>query len=518
MAPPPQETGKQRASRIPLDYYKRGNRVERWKLWLTGLALVITLGWWASGWVSSDQGQMRYARGPVAAVHATWEAECTVCHTPFKPIDSKSWATTFLGKPQGAAERCESCHAGPPHQASQKAESTPSCAGCHHDHRGREASLVRVADSDCTRCHQNLRQHMTGEMVSENTITRFAKGTHPEFSFLRDQKGDPGKLKFNHKLHMTPGLVLTAGGKRFTLTDIAEADRGRYRETAQGVQLECASCHQADSGDFKFKGDHIAGLPVGLFSKRTEGANMVPITYENQCRACHPLTFDPSAPNLAIPHRLQPEAVRSFLWGAYASESVKKRPELARTADVIPPLPGKDLTAEEQKAREEIKRQVTEAERFLYRDSLQAAEKTVFGHKKTCGECHDYQVQPPAVAPKQIDSPGVPDLWYKHAYFNHAAHRAVSCRECHAKAYADDPEASTQSKDVLLAGIDGCIKCHAPREGSGASATGGARFDCVECHHYHHGAKEGSFQGLGAAARAPKETMSLKDFLSGARK
>src|SRR5947209_6574635 len=113
MAPPPQETGKQRASRIPLDYFKRSNYVERWKLWLTGRALVLAVGWWASGWVSSDQGRMRYSRGPVADVHATWETECTVCHTPFKPIDAspKNWATTFLG--QSTAQRCETCHAAP---------------------------------------------------------------------------------------------------------------------------------------------------------------------------------------------------------------------------------------------------------------------------------------------------------------------------------------------------------------------------------------------------------------------
>src|SRR5438477_7798322 len=147
---PPQETGKQRASRIPLDYFKRPNVVERWKLWLAGLALVLAVGWFASGWVSSDQGRMRYSRGPVADVHATWETECAVCHTDFRPIDSKNWATVFLRKSESSAERCETCHAGPPHQTTQKPEATPSCAGCHHDHRGRDASLIWVADSDCT--------------------------------------------------------------------------------------------------------------------------------------------------------------------------------------------------------------------------------------------------------------------------------------------------------------------------------------------------------------------------------
>src|SRR5438552_3519931 len=135
MAPPPQETGKQRASRIPLDYFKRSNLVERWKLWLTGLALVLTLAWWASGWVSRSQGQTRYSRGPVAAVHAAWESDCTVCHTAFQPIDAKSWGTLFLRKAHDTTESCQNCHAGPAHHLNEKAELTPSCAGCHHDHR-----------------------------------------------------------------------------------------------------------------------------------------------------------------------------------------------------------------------------------------------------------------------------------------------------------------------------------------------------------------------------------------------
>src|SRR5262249_52353867 len=101
-------------------------------------------------------------------------------------------------------------------------------------------------------------------------------------------------------------------------------------------------------------------------------------------------------------------------------------------------------------------------------------------------------------------------------FFSHASHRAVACWECHPRADPRATDTSTQSKDVLVPGIDTCLKCHSPRQGSGADATGGARTDCVECHQYHHGSKEGSVQGVGAAARAPKERMDLKQFLSGA--
>src|SRR6516162_5173070 len=84
VAMPP--TGKQRASRIPLDYFARPDWLERGKLRWAALALVLPIGWLASGLLRSDQGQLRYSRGPVAAVHAAWEDKCTVCHVPFQPI------------------------------------------------------------------------------------------------------------------------------------------------------------------------------------------------------------------------------------------------------------------------------------------------------------------------------------------------------------------------------------------------------------------------------------------------
>jgi hypothetical protein len=518
------ETGKQRASRIPLDYFKRPNAVERWKLWLTAIALLLTVGWLGWGFVRSDQGRMRYSRGPVASVHATWEAQCDACHISFTPIDSspRDWTTPFLGKAHGSDARCETCHAGPPHHETQKAESTPACAGCHRDHRGRDASLVRVADSDCTHCHANLKAHMTGEPGFANAVTAFAEGNHPEFRLHVYKSPDPGKLKFNHKLHMTAGLTLTEGGKPWTLAEIKdEVERARYRQPGQQgnnvpVQLECASCHQVDSGDFRIKGDQLAALPPGTLPKGTTGAYMVPITYENQCKACHPLTFDPSAPNLAVPHRLQPDEVNKFLWGAYASEFIKKRPELAKSAGApFPPLPGQDLSEADKKAREEIKNKVVAAEQFLYRDSLEAAQKLVFGHKKTCGECHHYQVSGPGAVPKQIEPPQVPDVWFRHAGFNHATHRAVNCRECHARAYADDQNPSTVSNDVLIPNLANCVQCHSPRREVGGALVGGARTDCVECHRYHHGSKEGSVQGVGATARAPRGRLDLRQFLSG---
>ena len=109
----------------------------------------------------------------------------------------------------------------------------------------------------------------------------------------------------------------------------------------------------------------------------------------------------------------------------------------------------------------------------------------------------------------RIEPSNIPDVWFRQARFDHAAHRAMNCAECHAKA-----SVSVVHTDVLLPGIDNCLQCHAPRSGSGAAAKGGVRFACVECHSYHHG--DGPLQGLGAGARNPRQRLTAQDFLSGA--
>src|SRR5690242_17829333 len=99
---PAQETGKQRATRIPLDYYKKPNLLERWKTGLALAALVVTCGWLAAGLLGSDQGRVRYSRGPVASVHAAWEDNCTACHAPFAHISGNFWTSG-----EEASENCK---------------------------------------------------------------------------------------------------------------------------------------------------------------------------------------------------------------------------------------------------------------------------------------------------------------------------------------------------------------------------------------------------------------------------
>src|SRR3954451_16887790 len=96
------ETGRQRATRIPLDYFKRPDALTRWKGWLSLLALLVAGGWAVSGLVRSDQGRLSYSRGPVAAVHAAWDSDCAACHVDFSPMSRQNFLVTTFGRGQEA--------------------------------------------------------------------------------------------------------------------------------------------------------------------------------------------------------------------------------------------------------------------------------------------------------------------------------------------------------------------------------------------------------------------------------
>lgn len=474
---------KRRAFRIPADYFTRRGWLGRGKLITTALAVALALLWWGLSWARSPRGDRTVSHGPVAAVHAAWENDCKVCHVPFQPIRGDG--------PLGSAhavtvsnERCEVCHLGPVHHSNQTnpEPAQQSCAGCHRDHQGRDGDLRRGTVGDCTSCHADLKNHAKSSSRYAANINGFASD-HPQFRLLaaKDLK-DPGHLKFNHDVHMKPGQ-----GTNFTLAKVEATDRGRYRLQGQKddalATLNCASCHRLDAA----------------------GAYMLPTTYENDCRACHALTVEPGEGNgrtpLAVPHRLQPDKLRALLWGAYTERYLAKQPALAAALRDARPLPGKRPDADEAKARETIGKQVATAEAYLYQG------------KTTCLECHEVARKD---APKgedgpafEITPPAVKAVWFEHAAFKHAPHRAVDCKACHEKAWTSDT-----NKDVMLPDVENCKNCHAPAGRDANGAVGGVRHDCAECHTYHGG--DSPSRNLGDPARdARVSEATLRAFLDG---
>jgi hypothetical protein len=508
---PPLSAAKPRAQRIPLNYFKKPDRVALWKRVLAGTAFGLTLIWLLGGLSRGERSNNRYSHGELAVKHQQLDTNCAACHVDFSPVSVQAWnaplVSPFSREPGPvqilpADGKCQACHPftslADIHHGNQKLESLTSCGSCHCEHRGRNVALSQVLDSDCTSCHRDLRANQTDRSIYEdrrkdsdqlaNQITGFVKPEegHPDFRALHQP--DPGVIKFNHKVHLTPGIVYAEGARPLTLGDIRAIDTEAFRryedlQKEKGdkapVTLDCGACHEPGDKGFKTWRPSTG-----------EAAYMEPIRYERHCKVCHPLRFDDSLkPDVAtVPHGLQPAEVERLVQGAYAALGGTE-PEPLRPPTV--PLPGKP-----------------NAPPPALDTRVDLALKTLFVGKKTCGECHDYERQPAdadgkrPVVPARIltsrpedrsakpwhSSPtAIPEVWFSHARFNHKSHRFTSegrkyeCRECHANA-----STSEDRKDKLLPSISKCRECHAPAATVDGKAVGGSRYDCSECHNFHH--------------------------------
>src|SRR6266542_78811 len=202
-------TGKQRASRIPLDYYKHPDKLVRWKRWLTWGACALTVIWIGTFLVAGDKsilGERRFSHGAGAVAHKPIEHDCAACHPSFGLLAGK----------ESVDKKCQECHLAAPmdvHHKDQRPDMTPNCGRCHSDHHGLDFALTRTTDRDCVVCHKDLPASTEKKKLDYMAKITSFDGDHPEFKLLRENEQDPGHLKFNHKYHMTEGIVLAQGGK-----------------------------------------------------------------------------------------------------------------------------------------------------------------------------------------------------------------------------------------------------------------------------------------------------------------
>jgi hypothetical protein len=532
--PMKRETGKDRWRRVPKDYFKKRDSIQNAKLLFSGLLGILALGYAAWGFKKSegtsttDLNGLRANHGELARVHAAWENRCDACHVPFEPIDGRPLLSSKSAAEGRSSDKlCMSCHAGPSHHSAMIASEVKGCAECHRDHQGRDFSLVRLNDAECTTCHESLAAHIASGAKPPNSrifsdVSKFNAKDHPPFRpeaalFAGGKLQDRGKLKFNHALHMTPGIVKDDKETPYTVERIPiAAERARYQKAGKPgdpVQLDCSSCHVLDASDSKIAPNPaFASVPL---PSRNAGRYFLPINYQNQCRACHTQTFDPrpGLKDVEAPHGVQPDQVVAFLKRTYAEKALADDPSVLNRKVTLSPLPGK--RPKESTAGKLLDDSVTKATRFL------------FENRTSCLECHHVQADPQG-APARVEPTKVPEIWFTHAAFDHTAHRGVSCRECHSRSYALEPDGKTRVKDsssvstdVLIPAIDNCVQCHAPAHGQGgwfatsssSPTTGGASFDCTECHRYHN--NDNPLQGFGASVRDAEGERTIAEFLTG---
>jgi len=415
----------------PIDYaqaYRLDRAFDR--RWLTLGAAAASLAALA-GLVAAGR-TTAFRPGPVSAAHASaaGAAACNACHVPFTgPADA----------------RCAGCHAGHAvHRPTQA--STPSCGGCHFEHRGLE-SLTRVPDGRCVDCHGGLELASGSRATFASSVTGFGAG-HPDFSLTLDGRrlplaeaagADPAALEFGHAEHLRP--LKTTDGQ---------------------VQLGCRDCHEGTSGWAAREG------------------RMAPVSYERHCASCHPLTFDPALPAEQAPHE-RPAVVRAYVLAAYAGDARWRSLSFAERRRLIATDPDRDRSF---RLDEGERRAANRAEGYLFQTA--------------CPECHLLERGPgplPVVAPVETSRDRLPHAWFPHA--RHGSSQGLACADCHAAAE------STRASDVLIPGIGVCRTCHGggPRSGgeAGAETTTASPSEeiddlrrrpamtsaCVDCHDFH---------------------------------
>jgi hypothetical protein len=350
--------------------------------------------------------------GPNGIVNAALRADPGI-------FDLKKLALAEPATPTAMDASCLKCHAGKDfHQADAP---RISCVFCHAEHQG--IKMAATTDANCDFCHGDAAKMA----VSRTTplIHHFATD-HPEFRFITEKRRDPDTLNFNHELHLTGATI---------------------PRLPDGKKLDCEFCHRPDAA----------------------GAYMRPVSFEEDCRVCHSLQFDPQTPELRLPHG-SADFVSSFLHSLpeqYATLAPAKN-----VADENKFVQQKLASLRSQfGGGEELERRVFFSTATFGPEAqigaLSGATRAIF---PGCAYCHE--VKTSNAGSPEVTPPVIPERWLPDANFSHAAHAGIACAQCH------DAVQSRETADIILPPRETCAQCHSPR--------GGVANSCAECHTYHH--------------------------------
>jgi hypothetical protein len=429
-------TAKTLAKRIDLYYFKRAHGMRRWRI-LLSMALPVAALLWVTAFAAAGS-RAPYSAGPVSSAHAFAEMRCEVCHTggadPRKPAEPRPF------RAHTTDTACMACHDAPKHAANMTPE--PSCATCHQEHKGR-VQIAKTDNAFCVDCHSDLKTTQGSPAINAH-VGGFPSG-HPEFKAIAAGAQDPGRLRFNHAVHMKDALRGPAGPQK----------------------LECGTCHKPE----------LATSAAGARSKgpATTGL-MAPITYQENCASCHPLFFDERIDQPA-PHA-KPETVRAFVQQALIGYIRENPRDISRPDSDFRRMPLNFPRPAEPPARtaqEWVTRRAAADERLLW--------------NKTCAECHEpasaeASARQAATAGGALPLPvyaesNITKHWMPRAAFDHTPHLMATCSTCHLA------EVSTKTSDVLMPAQAVCASCHAASRGGPQPAAGQAESRCFECHRYH---------------------------------
>lgn len=517
-------------------YFRHGHWLGRWKWFLTWCVLGAMAAGLYYAWRDRDWLKAQTTHGELAGVHALWEHKCEACHRP-PQLENTSLASVLDPGKRWLDLNCQACHAAPAHHASAvwKPTQSDSCAACHHDHQGRNSSLVRLADSHCVQCHDRLNDHHASAKTSfAPSITDFTLD-HPEFASVAKQEIFARRMYFSHIRHMTPGLIQpgeqSAAKDAWTLEKIPEKYRDLYRQANQPdqlVRLECASCHQLD-----------AATKLSMNNKlRSEGTYFQPIQFSAHCQTCHSGQLQTAHPlaglidqgskkalprMLELPHGLQPDVLEQYLHKTITADLMAVKGQLTD-------LPGRTTTrldnnqevsrVRREELRNEVESLLSKVQKAIYDETPAKVREQIHTGSSHCLHCHLIEGINPETRPQRIVRPEIPAVWNTSAKFNHVSHRGVSCVECHQGTVAESQRVPIEKERLHLPGRENCLQCHGPERrlldprDSLVKPRGGVRYGCTDCHRYHNG--DHPQQGLGSRQRDPVEPrLKLEEYLRG---
>ena len=271
----------------------------------------------------------------------------------------------------------------------------PSCSSCHQDHQGRDTSLLRVADTACTNCHRDIKRHIDGKPQSMSkpvNVTVFDQQHHPEF--ISAQK-DPGHLKFSHYRHPDAriGQQSRRGENDLDLgPDFRSGPARQHTGVAPGkatIRPYSSIADRAINSMAAISACRMAGASPSASPPRPAGDYMLPIIYENQCQACHPLYKSPGI----VQHRKTTEEIRVELRRAIAEGYLDGSPELLAQAAIPPePLPNA-RPAEDEKVARRMHDKLEIAEKMLAPPHRRKVPRSGVAGSRGCGrsfrrKCH----------------------------------------------------------------------------------------------------------------------------------
>ena len=420
-----------RASRTTLASAGLSKRAIAWALGIAVAAFafalpagrVLNLPWKVAS--ESALGDRVWNPGPVILAHQPIGERCAACHE-----------VAFHRVRDGA---CLVCHRDIGDHVAAAAASAAlftgeRCAGCHLEHKGTR-SVLREDDRYCVACHRELRARVPGTATRD--VADFANA-HPAFRLsvpdgeriLRvRQERQPilreTALRFPHDKHLDP-------------KGVRSPDKGR-------VTLHCDACHHPDASGRAFE----------------------PVSMARDCRQCHRLQFEPAVTSREVPHG-KPADAAQVIEEFYANLALKGARDSFQKAFGVP---GEGLLRRAgeagEAAREDALRLASAKARKVAHDLFEVRVcKTCHAvHAETHGASTQWSVAPVQAAKR----------WMPHARFDHRAHAASRCEDCHRIGGSKD------LREVVMPTIDDCRKCH----GGSRPVERKVTSNCLLCHGFH---------------------------------